>query len=119
MSGFAVILGTTILTLSIVSEVTAEYLTGSDRDDFIKGAVASCMRGKVSQPTLNRLPDILVLHYCECYSEGIAQTLPITEIRKEKSAAVDAAVEREATRCFDAMKSEALQMQKSGKLPKR
>lgn len=43
MSGFAVILGTTILTLSI--EVTAGYLTGSDRDDFIKGAVASWAGG--------------------------------------------------------------------------
>jgi hypothetical protein len=77
------------------------------------------MRGKVSQPTLNRLPDSLVLHYCECYSEGIAATLSISELRKEKSATADAAVEREGTRYFEAMKAEALQMEKSGKLPKR
>jgi hypothetical protein len=40
MCGFAVILGTTILTLSIESAGTEPHLTGSDRADFIKASVS-------------------------------------------------------------------------------
>jgi hypothetical protein len=109
------VLGVALLTFSITSEIAPQFLAGSERADFIRGSVASCMRGKVNHATLNRLPDVLVFHYCQCYSEGVANTVPVTEIRKERSAAADAAVEREGRRCFDAMKAEGMQLQKSRK----
>src|SRR4051812_17102845 len=101
------VLGVALLTFSITSEIAPQFLAGSERADFIRGSVASCMRGKVNHATLNRLPDVLLFQYCQCYSEGVAN--PVTKIRKERSAAADAAVEREGTRCFDAMKAEGMQ----------
>ena len=49
------------------TESLAQYLTGSGREDFIRGAVNGCMREKIKDQEASAIPNSLFeVDYCRC-----------------------------------------------------
>jgi hypothetical protein len=97
---------------------SAQYLTGANRAEFMRGSVASCMRGKANDPDMKVIPDSLVQRYCDCYSNGIADSVTVAQMQKNDPAADEPFIKREGMRCYQAMKDEALRLYKAGQYPK-
>jgi hypothetical protein len=45
----------------VSTESSAQYLTGSAREDFIKGTASGCMQAKINEPNLQVLHHVLRL----------------------------------------------------------
>jgi hypothetical protein len=94
------------------TESNAQNLTGTDRQDFIAGAVNSCMR-KYGLDGTDLIPRALFEQYCRCYANGLADRLSAKELREEKPEIVRPVIQAEGPRCYQAIKDEAMSRSRS------
>jgi hypothetical protein len=107
------------LALCATTESLAQYLTGSAREDFIRGAVNSCMRAKISDEEAKIIPNSLFEGHCRCYANALADKIKITDLQTDNKAVTDPIVKAAATSCYQAMKAEALRLYNAGQYPKQ
>ena len=103
------------------TEGLAQYLTGSARDDFIKGTAAGCTqaKAKANDPDVNLIPNSLYEGYCRCYAKMLADKLKIADMEAENRAVTDPIVKASGASCYQAMKAEALRLYNAGQYPKQ
>jgi hypothetical protein len=72
------------LAFCATTESSAQYLTGSAREDFIRGAVNGCMSEKVKDQEASVIPNSLFeKHYCRCYANTLADNIRIIDLEPE------------------------------------
>jgi hypothetical protein len=81
----------------------AQYLTGAARTTAIADIVQSCLAAR--NP---RMPLPYAEKYCQCYSQGLVDHLPAVEFRNADSPTSNVAIDREANRCYQIIRDEAL-----------
>lgn len=102
------------------AESLAQYLAGSAREDFIRGAVNSCMREKIKDQEASVIPNsFFERHYCRCYANAIADKIKATDLHTDNKAVTDPIVKAAATSCYQAMRAEALGLYNAGQYPKQ
>jgi hypothetical protein len=94
----------------------AQYLTGSDRAEFVRGAANSCVRKRPAE--MQVIPNSLFAEYCRCYSNGLADRLTAAQIRAENDAVTQPVIDGVVRICYQAMKDEAIRLHKAGQYPK-
>jgi hypothetical protein len=112
----------TIIFASVVcfgSQSLAQYLTGSAREDFIRGTTKSCMQAKPNNKETRDIPDSLFEGNCRCYANALAEKLPVADMRSGNRAAIDPITKAASSTCYRAMKAEAAGLYKAGQYPKQ
>lgn len=89
-----------------VETATAQYLTGAARTKAIGEIAQSCMGEYDRKP--NRMPRPYAEKYCQCYAQGLVDHLPAGEFKDADSATSNDAINREAKRCYQNIRDEAL-----------
>jgi hypothetical protein len=108
------------LALCTSTESLAQYLTGSAREDFVRGAVNGCMREKLKDQEASVIPNSLFeRHYCRCYANALADKIKIIDLEPENKPVTDPITKTAATSCYQAMKAEALRLYNAGQYPKQ
>jgi hypothetical protein len=87
------------------ADSNTEYLSGSDRTDFVAGTVNSCV--KQAEMKANVIPRPSAEEYCKCYANGLADRLTMKELKEANSAVVDPVIQTEGKRCYQVIKDEA------------
>jgi hypothetical protein len=105
--------------LALTSPASAQYLTGSARDDFIKGAANGCMKAKMADEESKIIPNSLFEGHCRCYAATLADKLSIADMNADNKAVTDPIVKSAALGCYQAMKAEAVRLYKAGQYPKQ
>ena len=59
----------------LVSAVGHAQMTGEDRNVFIRGAAASCLKMQSNAPQNAAVAPALINQYCECYADYMADTM--------------------------------------------
>jgi hypothetical protein len=101
------------------TESLAQYLTGSAREDFIKGTTDGCMRAKINDEEAKIIPNSLFEGHCRCYANALADKIKITDMQSDNKAVTDPIVKASASTCYQAMKAEALRLYNAGQYPKQ
>jgi len=101
------------------TESFAQYLTGSGREDFVRGAVNGCMREKAKDREMDILPNSIVGFYCRCYANALADKIKITDMEPENKPVTDPITKVAAASCYQTMKNEALRLYNMGQYPKQ
>jgi hypothetical protein len=96
-----------------------QYLTGSAREEFVKGATDSCMQAKIKDDEMKIIPNSLVAAYCRCYATSLVNRITIADMKSDNKAVTDPIVKAAATPCYQAMKAEALRLYNTGQYPKQ
>lgn len=107
MTGLAKwLIGTTMIgtVLSNAGDARTQYLTGEDRNSFVAGVLRTCIGGYGTGST-SKIPKPLFEQYCRCYANGLADRIPVRELKNEN----DAIISEEGRRCYEAIKEEARQ----------
>jgi hypothetical protein len=108
------------LALCATTESLAQYLTGSAREDFIRGAVNGCMREKIKDQEASVIPNSLFeRHYCRCYANALADKIKIIDIEPENKAVTDPITKAATASCYQGMKAEALRLYNAGQYRKQ
>jgi hypothetical protein len=109
------------LALCANTDGLAQYLTGSAREDFIKGTAGGCIRAKAksNDPTVNLVPNSLYEGYCRCYATMLADKLKIADIEADNTSVTAPIVKAAGTNCYQAMKAGALRLYNAGQYPKQ
>jgi len=107
------------MALCASTESLAQYLTGSAREDFIRGAVNGCMREKVKDQEFNIIPNSIAGYYCRCYANALVDKIKIIDMEPDNKAVTDPIGKAAATSCYQAMKAEALRLYNAGQYPKQ
>jgi hypothetical protein len=108
------------LALCVSTQSLAQYLTGSAREDFVRGTVNGCMREKIRDQEASIIPNSLFeTHYCRCYANALADRIKIVDLQADNKAVTDPIVKSAAASCYQAMKAEALRLYNAGQYPKQ
>jgi len=108
------------LCATTVSLAQYQYLTGSAREDFIRGAVNGCMREKIKDQEASVIPNSLFeRHYCRCYANALADKIKIIDLQSDNTAVTDPIAKAAAATCYQSMKAEALRLYNAGQYPKQ
>ena len=107
------------LALWASTESFAQYLTGSGRQDFVRGAVNGCMREKANDHEMDILPNSIGGFYCRCYANALADKIKVIDMEPENKAVTDPITKAAAISCYQAMKAEALRLYNAGQYPKQ
>jgi hypothetical protein len=108
------------LALCASTKSMAQYLTGSGREDFIRGAVNGCMREKIKDQETTVIPNSLFeRHYCRCYADALADKIKAADLQSENKAVTDPITKAAAASCYQGMKAEALRLYNAGQYPKQ
>ena len=108
-----------LFALCASTESVAGYLTGSAREDFIKGAANGCMRAKINDEEAKTIPNSLFEAHCRCYANALANKITIADMQSYNKAVTDPIVKAAAATCYQAMKAEALRLYNAGQYPKQ
>jgi len=103
----------------VSTESLAQYLTGSAREDFIKGTANGCMRAKINDAEAKIIPNSLFEGHCRCYANALADKIKVTDMQSDNKAVSDPIVKAAALTCYQAMKAEALRLYNAGQYPKQ
>ena len=95
----------------------AQYLTGSAREDFIRGTAKTCKQAKASNKETKDIPDFLFEGNCRCYANTLAEKISVADMRNK--AVTEPIARAAAATCYRAMKAEALGLYKAGQYPKQ
>jgi hypothetical protein len=101
------------------AECLAQYLTGSARENFIKGTTSACMRSKANSEQTKTIPNSLFEGNCRCYANTLAEKITIADMHSNNIAVVDPIRKVAAATCYQAMKAEALGLYNAGQYPKQ
>src|SRR5258708_35224397 len=97
------------LALCASTESLAQYLTGSAREDFIRGAVNGCMREKIKDQEASVIPNSLFeRHYCRCYANALADKIKIIDLQSDDTAGKEPNPKAAAATLHQSIKTEAL-----------
>jgi hypothetical protein len=107
------------MTLSASSESSAQYLTGSARENFIKSTANGCMRAKINDEEAKNIPNSLFEGHCRCYANALADKITIANMQSDNKAVIDPIAKAAAMTCYQAMKAEALRLINTGQYPKQ
>lgn len=107
------------LALCASTESLAQYLSGSAREDFIRGTVNGCMRAKINDEEAKIIPNSLFEGHCRCYASVLADKLKVADMQADNKAVTDPIVKAAALSCYQAMKTEALRLYNAGQYPKQ
>ena len=107
------------LALCASTESPAQYLTGSARENFIKGTTGACMRAKVNSQETKTIPDSLFEGNCRCYANALANRITAADMQSDNKAVTGPVLKAAAATCYQAMKAEALGLYKAGQYPKQ
>jgi hypothetical protein len=99
------------------TQCPAQYLTGSAREDFIRGTTKTCMQAKANDKETKDIPDSLFEGNCRCYANALAEKIGVADMRNK--AVTEPIAKAAATTCYRAMKTEALGLYKAGQYPKQ
>jgi hypothetical protein len=90
------------------SSTWAQYLTGADRESFVKATFNGCMRPKNTDPVTASVPVPIFEAMCRCYANGLADRLPARELMAENSTVMDPVIKELSKACYEAVKTETL-----------
>jgi hypothetical protein len=83
-------------------------LTGSIRDNFVKGAIGSCVR--VNKADAAKLSDFNLEKYCGCYANRLADQISLKDVDEMASthsvAGVQTQVDSAQTTCMKAARGQ-------------
>ena len=71
-----------IMSLAITQNVSFAKLTGEDRSMFLNSAIPSCYETQRSMSVNRDISNSLLLKYCECTFEIVADTLTATYLKE-------------------------------------
>lgn len=100
LSAFAIILST-------ADVGWAQYLSGSDRADFIKGVVNGCVVRKDMDPQMASVPLPLYTSYCSCYADRLADHAQMSDLKGGDPKVMNPAIAEAAKPCYDDMRKAA------------
>lgn len=103
----------------VSTESSAQYLTGSAREDFIKGTANGCMQAKINDEEAKIIPNSLFEGHCHCYANILADKITIADMKSDNKTVTDPIVKAAALSCYQAMKAEALRLYNAGQYPKQ
>jgi hypothetical protein len=98
---------------------SAQHLKVKDRDNFIRGSMKRCLASQAASPKFLNLSGELIKFFCLCYSTGVADNATTEAVQATDETVINAVVEGERTRCYQAMQIEAERMKNAGQLPTR
>jgi hypothetical protein len=107
------------LVLCASTECPAQYLTGSARENFIKGTTGACMRAKGNSAETQTIPNSLFEGNCRCYANTLADKITAADMQSDNKAVTAPIQKAAAATCYQAMKAEALGLYKAGQYPKQ
>jgi hypothetical protein len=107
------------LALGASTECPAQYLTGSARENFIKGTTSACMRTKPNSEETKTIPNSLFEGNCRCYANTLAEKITAADMQSDNRAVTAPIQQAAAATCYRAMKAEALGLYKAGQYPKQ
>jgi len=107
------------MALCASTESLAQYLTGSAREDFIRGTANGCMRAKINDEEAKIIPNSLFEGHCRCYANILADKIAIADMKSDNKAVTDPIVKSAALSCYQAMKAETLRLYNAGQYPKQ
>jgi hypothetical protein len=107
------------LTLGASGESSAQYLTGSARENFIKSTTSSCMRTKANSEQTRTIPDSLFEGNCRCYANTLANKITAADMQSDNKAVTGPILQAAAATCYQAMKAEAQGLYNAGQYPKQ
>jgi hypothetical protein len=107
------------LALCASAECRAQYLTGSARENFIKGTTGACMRAKGNAEETRTIPNSLFEGNCRCYANTLAEKITAADMQSDNRAVTAPIQQAAAAACYRAMKAEALGLYKAGQYPKQ
>jgi hypothetical protein len=86
---------------------SAQYLSGSDRADFIKGVVNGCIVRKDMDPQMASVPLPLYTSYCSCYADRLADRAQMSDLGGGDPKVMNPAIAEAAKPCYDDMRKAA------------
>jgi hypothetical protein len=107
------------LALGASTESLAQYLTGSARENFIRGTTNACMRAKANSEETKKIPNSLFEGNCRCYANALADKITIVDMQSDNKAVTEPIVKAAAVTCYQAMKAEARGLYNAGQYPKQ
>jgi hypothetical protein len=107
------------LALGASTECPAQYLTGSARENFIKGTTSACMRAKANSEETKTIPNSLFEGNCRCYANALADKITVVDMQSDNQAVTGPIRKAAAATCYQAMKAEALGLYRAGQYPKQ
>jgi hypothetical protein len=107
------------LALGASTECPAQYLTGSARENFIRGTTNACMRTKANSEETKTIPNSLFEGNCRCYANTLADKITIADMQSDNKAVTGPILKAASTTCYQAMKAEALGLYNAGQYPKQ
>jgi hypothetical protein len=116
LASFAIVFG---LALCASTECPAQYLTGSARENFIRGTTSACMRSKTSSEQTKTIPNSLFEGNCRCYANTLAEKITVADMQSNNVAATEPIRKAAAATCYQAMKAEAQGLYNAGQYPKQ
>ena len=99
------------------TQCPAQYLTGSAREDFIRGTTKTCMQAKAGDKETKDIPDSLFEGNCRCYANTLAEKISAADLRNK--VVTEPIARAAAVTCYRAMKTEALGLYKAGQYPRQ
>jgi hypothetical protein len=85
----------------------AQHLTGAVRTEGITSIKKSCM-GEYERKNSDKVPRWFADKYCQCYAEGLLDTLSADELKNADSPRANTAIKEIGTRCYQNLKDEAM-----------
>jgi hypothetical protein len=107
------------LVLGAGTECSAQYLTGSARENYIKGTTSACMRTKANSEETKTIPNSLFEGNCRCYANALADKITVADMQSGNTAVTGPILKAAAATCYQAMKAEALGLYRAGQYPKQ
>jgi hypothetical protein len=107
----------TLAALLYATQGHSQYLTGSDREQFIRSAAGGCLRAKIADTEFKVVPNSLVAGYCQCYASTIADKIPASQLATIPL--TDPIITNASAVCYQAMKAEAIRLYNIGQYPKQ
>jgi len=107
------------LALCASTECPAQYLTGSARENFIKGTTGACMRAKANSEETKTIPNSLFEGNCRCYANTLAEKITAADMQSDNKAVKGPILKAAAATCYQAMRAEALGLYKAGQYPRQ
>jgi hypothetical protein len=80
----------------VSTESLAQYLTGSAREDSIKGTANGCMRAKINDAEAKNIPNSLFEGHCRCYANALADRIKVADMQSDNKAVSDPIVKAAA-----------------------
>ena len=83
----------------------AQYLTGTNRSDFVAGTVNGCMLRKDTDPLTAAMPSAVHSEYCRCYANGLADRASMSELKAGDPAVMRPIIQAVDKPCVEAARS--------------